>query len=156
MPEAVRAPTREVLDPSPLKGVRGECATLDHPVWKEIAPELKPEDFRFPGQMDVHFLRLLSSARRLAGVPFRIVSDARDPQRNRAAGGASKSAHMEEPCRAVDLHVENNFERSRVLTAAFLSGFRRVGIYPAKEDNSGSLHLDASSVNPSPRVWTRY
>lgn len=133
-----------------------ELAKLKHAVWGEIAPELTPKDFRFPARMDVEFLRLLSRTRRRAGVPFRIVSDSRDPAANEAAGGAKASAHMEVPCAAVDLRVKNNFERARVVTAAVQEGFERIGIYPAHEDNSGSVHLDASTSKPRPRFWTRY
>lgn len=140
----------------PLGDVLAEAAVEGHPVWQEIAPELTPRDFRFPWQMDVHFLRLLSRTRRRAGVPFRVVSDYRSPARNDAAGGAEKSAHMERPCRAVDLSVKNNYERFRVVQAAMVEGFLRVGGYPAHEDNSGSVHLDASEVNPAPRFWTRW
>lgn len=140
----------------PLHGHRAVRATAGHIVWAEIAPEFHPREFHFPHLMDVEFLRLLSRTRRRAQVPFRLLSDARDPERNAAAGGAEKSAHMEVPCRAVDLHVVNNFERFQVIAAALAEGFQRIGIYPAHEDNSGSIHLDASEVNPAPRCWTRY
>ena len=133
-----------------------ELARLKHAVWSEIAPELTPKDFHFPERMDVDFLRRLSRTRRRAGVPFRVVSDSRDPAANEAAGGATNSAHMEMPCSAVDLRVKNNLERARVVTAAVQEGFERIGIYPAHEDNSGSVHLDASTDKPSPRFWTRY
>ncbi|MBW3630044.1 MAG: hypothetical protein KY464_12195 [Gemmatimonadetes bacterium] len=129
-------------------------ALPEHPVWREIAPELAPSDFRHPEQMDAAFLRRLSAARRRAGVPFRILSDHRPPERNEAAGGARRSAHLEVPCRAVDLRVETNEERFRVLAALLAVGFTRIGVYPAREDGAGSLHVDASASNPSPRVWT--
>lgn len=140
----------------PLYGIKAVPANARHAVWGEIKPELTPEDFRFPYDMDVAFLRLLSRVRRRAGVPFRVVSDYRDPDRNAAAGGAKSSTHMERPCRAVDLHVKNNEERARIVFAAADEGLIRIGVYPAKPDNSGSIHLDASEVNPSPRIWTRY
>lgn len=140
----------------PLNGVKAQLAVSEHAVWGEIKPELTPGDFRFPHAMDVAFLRLLSRTRRRAGVPFRVVSDYRDPARNAAAGGAKGSTHMEHPCRAVDLHVKDNHERMRIVQAAVEEGFLRIGIYPAAEDNSGSVHLDASEINPAPRMWTRY
>lgn len=133
-----------------------ERAGPGHPVWQEIAPELAPGEFRHPHDMDAGFLRRLARARRQAGVPFRIVSDHRPPEHNRAVGGARTSAHMELPCRAVDLWVESNEERFRVAEALLEAGFTRIGIYPAREDHTGSIHVDASMANPAPRMWTRY
>jgi uncharacterized protein YcbK (DUF882 family) len=143
--------------PPPLAPTGGrQLAVPDHPVWAEIAPELTPREFHEPAQMEVDFLRRLSAARRRAGVPFRITSDHRPPARNRAARGAEHSAHLEVPCRAVDLTVASNEERFRVVSALLAVGFRRIGVYPAAEDGSGALHVDASEVNPSPRIWTRF
>lgn len=137
-----------------------ERATHEHPVWLEIAPELRPAEFRYPWDMSPAFLRRLHRARRLAGVPFRIVSDHRPPERNDAAGGASQSAHMEAPCCAVDLRVLDNHERYQVLRALFAVGFERIGIYKPTPwqiqqygKGSGSIHVDDSPTNPRPRVW---
>jgi hypothetical protein len=125
-------------------------------VWAEVAPELTPADFRHPERMDAAFLRRLSGARRRAGVPFRVRSDHRPPEANLRAGGAPNSAHRDVPCRAVDLWVHDNEERFHVLEALLAAGFRRIGVYPAREDGSGSLHVDASEANPAPRIWTRH
>jgi uncharacterized protein YcbK (DUF882 family) len=136
----------------------GQPATApeEHPVWREIAPEFRRSEFRHPERMDPDFLRALVRARRNAGVPFRVISDHRPPARNRRAGGARGSAHLEDPCRAVDLWVESNLERFRVIEALLNEGFTRIGIYPARADGSGSIHVDASHVKPSPRIWTRH
>lgn len=88
-----------------------EYASPNHPVWAEVAPELTPRDFRYPYHMSVEFLRELSRARRRGNVPFRVVSDYREPSRNEAAGGASQSAHLELPCASVDLRAVSNEER---------------------------------------------
>lgn len=132
-------------------------ATPDHPVWREIAPQLAPRDFRHPGMMDVDFLRLLSRVRRDAAVPFRIVSDYRTPEGN---PGASASAHLDLPCRAVDLRVLTNHERWAVVRAAIAAGITRLGIYAPTASQiaqygkaSGSVHLDASTTNPQDRIW---
>lgn len=137
-----------------------ERAVEGHPVWTEIAPELTPRDFRHPWEMCPAFLRRLSRARRACGVPFRVVSDYRPPDRNASAGGASQSAHLESPCRAVDLRVLDNHERYRVVTALLAEGFERLGVYAPTEwqrsqygTASGSVHVDASPTNPSPRIW---
>lgn len=144
----------------PLEGKPAARAGAGHPVWGEIAPEEEfggfvPSEFRNPEEMDVEFLRLLYRIRLDAGVPMRIISDARDPEGD---VGASRSAHKKRPCRAVDLHVANSYERARIVLAAAKNGVVRIGVYPGKERDAGSVHLDAEThpENPSPRMWTRY
>lgn len=108
-----------------------------HPVWGEIHPELqRTQDFNYPDHMDPRFLANVIRPRRRSGVPFRVVSDYRPPERNAAAGGATKSAHMESPCAALDLRVLNNQERYYVVTN--LLAYRALDFI---EDllNSGSL-----------------
>lgn len=92
-----------------------ERADEMHPVWDEIRPELTPADFRHPHRMEARFLRDLSRARRRADVPYRAVSDHRPPDRNEDAGGADRSAHLLDPCPAVDLRVITNEERYHVV-----------------------------------------
>jgi hypothetical protein len=137
---------------SPLKDVPKEYAKMGHPVWAEIHEYLSPHEFRFPYEMDVEFLRLLFRIRVDAGVPFRLLSDARDPEGD---VGASKSAHKRRPCRAIDLKVYNSYERARVGIAATRAGIVRLGVYPEKKK---SLHIDAEDHpdNASPRWWTKY
>lgn len=146
---------------SPLHGIAPVRALAFHPVWEEIAPKgdapgFDRSEFTDPDEMDVHFLRLLYKARQVAGVPFRIISSARDPE---GSTGASLSAHKKRPCRAVDLQVLNNFERACVVIAAVKVGIVRIGVYPASTaGGKGGVHLDAEThpENPSPRCWTRY
>lgn len=145
------SPAEALLDEGP-----SERATLDHPVWREIAPQFLPAEFRHPEAMDAAFLRRLARARRRAEVPFRIRSDHRPPDHNARVGGARHSAHLDVPCRAVDLHVASNAERFRVVAALIAEGFERIGVYPAAEGGSGSVHVDASQINPGPRLWTRF
>jgi hypothetical protein len=140
----------------PLQRMPAALALYDHPVWKEIHPLFQPREFRFPYAMDVYFLRLLYATRILAAVPFRPRSDHRPEDQNTAAQGAIGSAHIPLPCRAIDLAIRNNYERFQIVAAAIAQGFERIGIYPAHQDNSGTLHLDASSTHPQPRIWTRY
>jgi hypothetical protein len=148
---------------TPLSHFDALYAVKGHVVWGEIAPELLPSDFNDPYLMDVSFLRILSRARRACGVPFRIVSDHRSAEHNATLvgvtgkiGGAKNSAHTEAPCRAADLHVKNAYERAKVLFALYEEGIRRFGVYEGKEGDAGSLHADASSYLPSPRLWTKY
>lgn len=140
-------------DKGPLDGVKPEFAKLDHPVWKEIWPEFTPKEFEAPEKMDVHFLRLLYKARKLAGVPFRIIDTLRDDPR---------SAHGEVPGIAADLQVLNSYERSRVTRSAYAVGFIRVGVYQGSDGeykgrrkrDGGGVHLDASRTKPQDHLWT--
>lgn len=132
-------------------------AVANHAIWHDIGPELTPKDFQNPEKMDVDFLRLASRIRRQSGVPFRIVSDARTPDTN---PGAEKSAHLELPCKALDLRVLTNAERMQLVKTALACGVRRIGVYPPTEDQkttfgkaSGSVHLDASTENPQDVLW---
>ncbi len=137
---------------SPLKDVPREYARMGHPAWAQIEKFFKPHEFRFPYQMDVAFLQLLLEIRMDAGVPFLLLSDARDPEGD---VGASKSAHKKRPCRAIDLQVNNSYERARIAISAIRNGVVRLGVYPEKKK---SLHLDAEDHkdNASPRIWTKY
>lgn len=137
---------------SPLHGVEPQFADLTHSVWEEIYPFFVPGEFEQPRTMDVGFLRLLTEARILADVPFRVLDTVR---------GDPRSAHGEEPCTAVDLQLLNSYERQRAVRGAVIAGFVRVGIYPGtsgefrgmRKKDGGGLHLDASRTKP-PRFWT--
>ena len=133
-------------------------ATADHPVWALIAPRdgrggFLRSEFSDPDEMDADFLEWLWTVRQDAGVPFRVISSARDPHGN---VGATRSAHKIRPCKAVDLQVENNRERSRVVSTAVLHGCTRIGIYPAHPDGGGGVHLDREESLDQDVMWTRY
>lgn len=137
----------------PLDGIEPEFATLDHPVWNEIAPEFLPHEFEDPERMDVGFLRLLYQARIEADCPFRVLDTLRDD---------SRSAHGEVPGVAVDLQVINSRERSRVVRGSYAVGFIRVGVYEGshgiykgmRKKDGGGVHIDASRTKSSDHMWT--
>ena len=151
---------------SPLEGVPAETAFENHMVWSQIERRFRPHEFHAPYEMDTHFLLWLYDVREDAGVPFKIISDARDIDGD---VGAGKSAHKKRPCRAVDIQVYSSLDRGKIIIAATLHGCRRIGVYPGKDrtdeegwppharDASG-LHLDCSTHpdNRSPRIWTKY
>lgn len=145
-------------DDGPLDDVPAEYATLDHPVWAEIAPRpgkggFLPSEFESPELMDVGFLRLLYAARQWAGVPFRILDTVR---------GDPRSAHGELPCAAVDLQLLTSYERGRINRACITVGFVRIGIYPGtdgsylgkRKKDGGGFHVDGSRSKPA-ACWTR-
>jgi hypothetical protein len=149
-------------------------ATPEHMVWDGLYPELQPSDFERPHKMKVSFLARLGRARARAGVPFRVVSDSRDP----GEAGVKGSAHEDVPCGCVDLRVVSSYERFMVVLALALvdvteevwqtvvtglGGFTRVGIYPPTEwqleqfgKGAGSVHVDDSENRPDPRIWTGF
>lgn len=61
-------------------------------------------EFNDAAHMDEEFLDYLDEVRERAGVPFRLTSDYRDPERNAAAGGEARSLHV--LGRAVDFTVK--------------------------------------------------
>lgn len=141
---------------SPLDGIEPVLAKPIHPVWADIAPRngkpgFTPDEFNLPYEMDAHFLYWLYRCRLESPVPFRIISDARP-----AGRGASKSAHMERPCRAVDLQAMNSYERAVILGVCIRHGCVRWGTYPGDAKDKGGVHVDCSVKNPSPRAWTRW
>ncbi len=131
-----------------------ESAKLDHPVWDEIFPEFKPDEFEDPEKMGVEFLRRLHKARKLAGVPFRVLDTLRDD---------SRSAHGDVPGIAVDLQCLNSRERFIIFKAALDVGFERIGIYRGtngmfrgkKKKDGGGVHLDMSESKSSEHMWTK-
>lgn len=80
---------------------------------------------------------MLDRARGLAKVPFLITSGFRTPEQNIAAGGAPNSAHLRGL--AVDLRCHSPWSRYRMVSGAYLAGFRRMVLYAS----DGHLHLDA-------------
>jgi len=112
--------------------------------------------FRHPDKMGYEFVMWLNEVRTRAGVPMSIVSDYRDPVRNKKVGGAADSAHTDVPCEAVDIRKKPtpgdpnwNHGRWRIMRAAMELGCQRIGLYP-----SGSLHLDRTEDRrAAPRLW---
>lgn len=102
------------------------------------------------GTMGLEFIQWLDQVRASAGVPMPISSSYRDPTYNATIHGATKSAHMQIPCEAVDVVPAGDQDRYHIIHAAIIAGGVRIGIY-----GNGSLHLDrAESDHPSPALWT--
>lgn len=147
-------------------GPRGFAAGVDAGLWRAIRHYFDPSEFRQPEKMDRAFLLRLTEARRLTatvpdaparGVPFRIVSDYRDPEKNAAVGGVPRSAHTELPCAAVDLRVISSYERFAVVWSLLRAGFERVILEaptPRQLElwgpSSGTVHVDDSPRLPRP------
>lgn len=123
--------------------------------WKEIK-HFAASEFNYPDSMGYQFVKWLDAVREEAGCEMHLTSDHRPPERNAAAGGAERSAHMDLPCNAVDIGKRPktddpnwNHARYRIIKAALKLGCQRIGLYP-----NGSLHLDrGEGDHPSPRLW---
>lgn len=89
-------------------------------------------------------LKMLDKARKLANVPFRINSGFRTAERNKAVGGASKSAHM--TGHAADIDISGAEDLKIKLKALYKAGFRRFGVA------SSFIHVD-NDPTKNDAVW---
>lgn len=106
-------------------------------------------EFKRPEKMGYQYMLALDALAEQAGVPLRVSSDSRSPERNKAVGGAKDSAHCDDICEATDLAPKNNAERFEIIRAAILNGWTRIGIY-----KDGSLHVDGTDGRrPARRLW---
>ena len=94
---------------------------------------------------DPLLVEMLDEARQYAGIPFVITSGIRSPERNAEVGGAEESAHL--TGHAVDIRCPTSRHRHKILEAALLVGFRRIGI------GKGFIHLDTDPEKPQDVVW---
>ena len=94
--------------------------------------------------MDKHFLRTLDNCRDAAGVPFTITSGYRTEAHNAEVGGSPTSSHMSGV--AVDIACTDSVARGRIVKAAIISGFGRIGV--AKT----FLHIDLDGAKPD-AMW---
>lgn len=121
--------------------------------WAELK-WFKKTEFKRPEKMGYEFLKWLDAVRAEAKVPMFILSSHRSEQQNRDAGGARSSAHLDEPCNAVDIvgnkgAVLSGAQRLAIVRAALKLGCERLGIY-----ENGTVHLDRSGRVSS--IWVKW
>jgi len=129
--------------------------TLSPAEWAALT-HFSADEFQHPEKMGYEFMLWLDGVREQAGVPMHVSSSYRSRAYNLAVGGAADSAHVDEPCEAVDIAKsptaeDPNWNHARfcILRAALLGGCTRFGFYP-----NGSLHIDRTeSVRPAERLW---
>lgn len=97
--------------------------------------------------MNMHFVRMLDTARGLAGVPFKITSGYRTPEWNKKVGGVKNSAHTRGY--AADIAFGDPKVAFKIVAALYYVGIRRFGIYLDK----GFIHVDIDPDKPSPAWW---
>lgn len=95
--------------------------------------------------LDPRLVALLDRARGLAKTPFFITSGLRTAEANESAAGVHDSAHLRGL--AVDLACTSSVARMRIVSAALLSGFKRIGIYNLH------VHLDCDDSLPQEVMW---
>lgn len=110
-----------------------------------------PSEFTLLGEvvfdkMQPDFLAMLDECRHRAGVPFKITSSYRTPEKNRMVGGSPTSMHLKG--RAVDISCTTGRMRARIMHAALGLGLS-VGVMER------ALHLDDRAVS-APIVFDYY
>lgn len=100
--------------------------------------------------LDLELAARLESARHFADMPFIITSGLRTPEQNARVGGVADSSHLKGL--AVDLAIDNSLDLFRCVSALYLAGFKRIGIY-FTERKDGTLapshvHVDSDETKP--------
>lgn len=86
-------------------------------------------------------VRMLDKARKIAGIPFIILSGYRDEQHNEDVGGVKDSAHTKGL--AVDIRARNSREHFLITKGLYLAGFKRIS-----RKYTGHIHTDIDPVKP--------
>lgn len=125
---------------------------LLHPRFNEFfkLSEFDSPDIPNSGKMymDSSFLYLLTEARIIAGIPFKINSGFRSISRNQKVGGTKDSSHTKGY--AVDIRTNSSEERFKIIDAALKVGITRIGI------GERFVHLDNDPTKPKNVIWDYY
>ncbi len=99
--------------------------------------------------MDRRFIGMLQELERKTGYPVfkNINSGARTPYWNTKVGGVSNSAHKIPVCKAADIHIPNTTIRNKLVIAAKLVGFKRIGM------GKTFVHLDSDTSKSQNVAW---
>jgi len=95
--------------------------------------------------MDEVFLEMLDKARHLAGIPFKINSGYRTPERNRLVGGKKTSSHLKGL--AADIHCVDSRSRAYIIDGLIDAGFNRIGIAQT------FIHVDDDPSKDADVIW---
>lgn len=93
-------------------------------------------------------LRKLDQTREFAGIPFKITCSFRSRAYDLTQGRSGNSAHTKG--RAFDIKATSNRQRFKILQAAILCGWTRIGI------GKNFIHLDNDPTLPQQVVWHYY
>ena len=95
--------------------------------------------------IDKKFVERLESARRLAGVAFRINSGVRCLEHNKRVGGVDSSAHVLGV--AADIKVSTSHRRFKIRDALLGAGFTRFG------SAKNFIHVDCDETKDQEVEW---
>lgn len=95
--------------------------------------------------MDEELVKRLDLMRMFYGQPIHISSGVRTKARNKKLGGVDDSEHL--TGHAADIPVKDSRERYKLLTMAYIVGFRRIGTY------NKHLHVGNDPNKPQEVIW---
>lgn len=98
--------------------------------------------------LNPHLVSLLKSAQALCGFQFLITSGFRSRSYELSKGRSGSSSH----CKglAVDIGVNDSYERYKVLLSLGFLGAPRLGV------GKTFIHIDIDETKPNPIMWTYY
>lgn len=94
--------------------------------------------------MQPTFLEMLDRARDISGIPYKITSGIRRPERNMAIGGKPNSSHLRGY--AADIAATDSRSRFLILQGLLEAGFNRIGI--AGDGKGNFIHVDNDPDKP--------
>lgn len=96
------------------------------------------------------FLVKLQQTRTIANISFGIISGCRCPVHNKNEGGKETSDHLATgsiQCEGADIRCYYSGDRLKIISAAIMAGFRRIGIAES------FVHLGMKKENPQDMMW---
>lgn len=99
--------------------------------------------------MDKEFIKMLQKLAKVTKLPIfdMINSGARSPYWNSKVGGVSNSSHKIPTCKAADIKAPTKSIRNKIVVAAKLVGFKRIGV------GNTFVHLDNDSSKKQYVAW---
>ena len=107
-------------------------------------------DIKGSGQcMDKNFIEMLHRLATVTKLPIfdMINSGARSPFWNKKVGGVSNSSHKMPTCIAADIKAPTTAIRNKIVVAAKLVGFKRIGV------GNTFVHVDSDSTKRQNVAW---
>lgn len=98
--------------------------------------------------VDSHLVKLLDTAREIAGIPFVINSGYRCLKHNREVGGIEHSSHLRGL--AADIKAKTLRHRYLIIDALLKAGFSRIGVA------TDYIHADIDETKDDNIIWTYF